>query len=308
MSADANPHVAGDTLERKIRARGPVLDLSFAQAIYKPLLEKQPRDGVVVERDVAYGPDARHRLDVYRPLTDTADSRPLMVFLPGGGFVRGDKADRENVGQHFARQGFVVVVANYRLAPAHVWPAGADDAIAIYRWSRANAAAYGADIERICLTGESAGAAHIATATLIRRFHPPEGLHVVGIVLISGAYNPTLEKLAREQFGIATPDPRNEAYYGSDFERYQAMSTVALMDTSPSAPLLITFAELDLLQMQVQASELFARLVTERGFKPQLQVIRGHNHLTQVYAVNTGDDSLSAPVLGFLRACCNADN
>ena len=54
--------------------------------------------------------------------------------------------------------------------------------------------------------------------------------------------------------------------------------------------------------MQVQAGELFARLVTDHGYSPQLRVIRGHNHLTQVYAVNTGDESLSAPLLEFLRA------
>jgi triacylglycerol lipase len=53
--------------------------------------------------------------------------------------------------------------------------------------------------------------------------------------------------------------------------------------------------------MQVQAGELFARLVTRHGYRPQLRVIRGHNHLTQVYAVNTGDESLSAPLLEFLR-------
>jgi hypothetical protein len=49
------------------------------------------------------------------------------------------------------------------------------------------------------------------------------------------------------------------------------------------------------------AGELFARLVTDHGFRPHLRVIRGHNHLTQVYAVNTGDESLSGPVLEFLR-------
>lgn len=307
LEADAS-RALNDTLEGKIRTHGPVLDMSFVQAIYKPLLDKQPRDGVIVTRDVAYGPDVRHRLDVYRPEGSGAASHPLMIFLPGGGFIRGDKAERENVGQFFARQGFVVVVANYRLAPAHVWPAGAEDAAAVYRWSRDNATAYGADMGCIFLTGESAGAAHIAAATLIRRFHPPEGLRVAGVVLISGVYNPVLEQLARAQFGIPTPDPRNDAYYGPHVERYSAMSTIALMDASPCAPLLITFAELDLLQMQVQAGELFARLVTERGFKPQLQVIRGHSHLTQGYAVNTGDESLSAPVLEFLRTCRSSEN
>jgi acetyl esterase len=289
--------------ERRIRAHGPVLDLHFAQAMYKPLLKNQRRDGVDVVRDIAYGSDARHRLDVYRPVRERTVPSAVMVFMPGGGFIRGDKGERENVGQYFARQGIAVVVANYRLAPAHVWPAGAEDVIAVYRWIRDNAAHYGLDPKRMVLAGESAGAAHVAAATLIRRFHPPEGLHIAGVVLISGVYNPVLEKLAREQFGVATPDPRNEAYFGSDFDSYQSMSTIALIDAPPSASLLITYAELDLLQMQVQACELFARLVTDHGFKPQLRVIRGHNHITQTYAVNTGDESLSAPVLEFLRAC-----
>jgi len=46
---------------------------------------------------------------------------------------------------------------------------------------------------------------------------------------------------------------------------------------------------------------LFARLVTRHGFSPELHVIRGHNHLTQVFSLNTGDESLSAPVLNFIR-------
>jgi len=289
--------------ERRIRAHGAVLDLNFAQSMYKPLLQNQRRDGVSVACDIVYGSDARHRLDLYRPRNAGAAPRAVMIFMPGGGFIRGDKGDRDNVGNYFARQGIAVVVANYRLAPEHVWPAGAEDVIAVYRWVRDNAGQNGLDPARIILAGESAGAAHVAAAMLVRRFHPPEDLHIAGAVLISGVYNPVLERLAREQFGVATPDPRNEAYFGSNFDAYQSMSTIALIDAPPSAPLLITYAELDLLQMQVQACELFARLVADHGLKPQLRVIRGHNHQTQTYAVNTGDEALSAPVLEFLRAC-----
>jgi acetyl esterase len=53
--------------------------------------------------------------------------------------------------------------------------------------------------------------------------------------------------------------------------------------------------------MQVQAGELFARLVTQHGFAPELKVIAGHNHLTQTYAVNTGDEALSGRILDFVR-------
>jgi acetyl esterase len=290
------------TIEERIRALGPVLDMPFTQSIYKPLLDRQPREGVKVTRDVQYGSDERQRLDIYEPEAQAVAPRRLLLLMPGGGFIRGDKAERENFGQRFAREGIVTAVANYRLAPMHQWPAGAQDVIAAYLWVRQNAAQLGVDPNRIFLAGESAGAAHVAAATLVRRFHPKGGLVIAGTVLISGVYNAYLESLARVQFGVTTPDPRNEAYFGSDFARYRQMSTVEIIDAPPSAPLLITYAELDLLGMQVQAGELFARLVTHHGYRPQLRVIRGHNHLTQVYAVNTGDESLSAPLLEFLRA------
>jgi acetyl esterase len=240
-------------------------------------------------------------LDVYRPQMPGSSLIPMMIFMHGGGFIRGDKSERENIGHYFACQGFVVIVPNYRLAPQHVWPAGAQDVIAVYRWAVMHAGGLGAHLHGIFLAGESAGAAHVAAATLIRRFQPPGGLHIAGALLISGVYNVQLEKLARSQFGVATPDPRNEAYFGSEFGRYPTMSTVALVDAAPF-PMLITYAELDLLQMQVQAGELFARLVTAHDFAPQLHVVRGHNHLTQVYAINTGDEALAAPMIGFVRS------
>ena len=283
----------------RIRAAGPVLDMPLTQLLYGPLLAAQRRDGVILNANLAYGDATRQRLDVYQPHDANPLLRPVLLFLPGGGFIRGDKAEKENIGQYFARNGYVVAVANYRLAPQSVWPAGAEDVIAALVWLRANAATYGGDPRRIFLIGESAGAAHVAAATLMRRFHPRDGLAVAGVVLISGVYNPELERLARLQFGVATPDPRNDAYFGSDPNRQAQMSTVRNID-APPLPLLITYAELDMPQMQVQAGELFATLVVRHRFDAELYVARGHNHLTQVYAINTGDESLSRRVREFL--------
>jgi acetyl esterase len=298
-----DPHKASvpPDIEQQVRERGPVLDMPFTRAIYEPLLAKQPRAGVSVVQDLSYGPDSRHRLDIYRPNGSMTALAPVVIVFHGGGFVRGDKSERDNAGLLFARSGLVAVVPNYRLGPANRWPAGTEDVVQALNWARSHVAEHGGDPARIWLLGESAGATHVASATLLRRFHPPGGLPIAGAVLISGVYNLELERRARRQFGISTPDPRNEAYYGSDFERYPAMSIVDQVDAAPF-PLLITYAELDLVQMQVQAGELFGRLVTHHGFAPELHVIRGHNHLTQIFSLNTGDESLSAPVLRFLNA------
>jgi triacylglycerol lipase len=285
-------------LEKIIRAAGPVIDPPAAKALYAPFLADAPRGGEIV-RDLAYGTDERHRLDVYLPLGADGPA-PVVIFLHGGGFIRGDKQDREPVGNYFSRHGVLAVVPNYRLGPRHRWPAGAEDVSAALAWARANVAAYGGNPDHIVLAGESAGAAHIATATLVKRFHPAEGLKVAGVFLASGVYNVELELLARSQLGIATPDPRNEAYFGTDFAAYRSMSTVELIDAAPF-PLAISYAELDPVQMQAQAGELFSRLVTRHGFQPRISVVRNHNHLSQVYAINTGDEALSGPMLDFVR-------
>ena len=66
---------------------------------------------------------------------------PVLVYIPGGGYVGGDKnADGVfygNLGIYFARHGYLTVVANYRLAPAHPWPAGAQDVAGAIAWAQA---------------------------------------------------------------------------------------------------------------------------------------------------------------------------
>jgi triacylglycerol lipase len=286
--------------EGVIRAAGPVIDPEFARILYEGM--HVGGDGGAVERDIAYGADPRHRLDVYCPAKPVEGGAPVVVFLHGGGFIRGDKAQRAEAGHYFARNGVLAILPNYRLGPAHRWPAGAQDVVAAFEWARANVARFGGNPNRIVLAGESAGAAHVAAAVLVKRFHPEGGLPVRGAILVSGVYNAELELKARRQLGIATPDPRNEAYFGTVFDDYRCMSTVDLID-APPVPLLISYAELDPIQMQVQAGELFARLVNRHGFAPEIQVVRGHNHLTQVYSINTADNALAGSMLDFIRNC-----
>ncbi|HEY0954579.1 MAG TPA: alpha/beta hydrolase [Roseateles sp.] len=288
------------TVPQAIAARlaelGSSAGLPDVQALYAPLLAQQPTEGVLCLTSQRYGAHERQVLDVYRPTAEGAAPRPLLLFFHGGGFIRGDKAHKANIGWHLARHGVVAVLPNYRLAPEHRWPAGPEDVAAAVAWAREHAASLGADPQRIFLMGESAGAAHVAAATLLRRF----GVQVRGVILSSGPYNARLERLSRAAFGVATPDPRNDAYFGTDdADALAAMSIVEQIDATPF-PLLVCYAERDLVQMQVQAGELFARLAGRHGFTPELCVIAQHNHFSQTLAVNTGDASLSGPVLDFI--------
>lgn len=289
-------------LAERLRALGAGFNLPEVQALYAPRLAAQPRDGVVVHADQAYGPHERHRLDVYAPQNAPVApgaGAPVLVWLHGGGFIRGDKAARANLGFWGAREGFVTVLPNYRLAPESRWPSGPEDVVAVWRWLQAEAARFGGDARRLVLAGESAGAAHVAAATLMRRFQPADW-QISAAALFSGPYNPRMETLSRAQLGVPTPDPRNDAYFGTDPAAIDAASTVDQVDAAPF-PLWISFAERDLLTMQVQAGELFARLVSRHGFAPELRCVREHNHFSGGFSFGTDDESVSAPLADFVR-------
>ena len=311
-----------DRFER-IRAMGCVIDPIDTRQLYADAAYLKAPVAVQVSNlpctDVAYGEHPRQRLDVYLP-QGSGGARPVVLFLHGGGFIRGDKSERSHVGHLLAHHGFVAVLANYRLAPECQWPSGAQDVASALDWVHQAIAAYGGDPSWVFVIGESAGAAHAAAATLMQRFARPGGPRFAGVALMSGVYNPMLEYLARQQFGIPTPDARNDAYFGPPTAllsgpdaghyagqyvgqhagQYADQCVVHLADAKPF-PLLITYAELDPTQMQVQAGELFARLVTQLGFSPALQVILAHNHLSQVWSLGTDDERLSSVLLDFLN-------
>ncbi|WAH55286.1 alpha/beta hydrolase [Pseudomonas silvicola] len=276
-------------------------DLPAVAALYADAQPAPDGDAVNLRVDLSYGPHERHRLDLFTPTSAApAGGWPVLAFFHGGGFIRGSKAHRQNIGHFLARHGYAVVLANYRLAPESRWPCGPQDVGRVWQWLQDNGQAFSVDPTRIVLMGESAGAAHVAATALREAFHPP-GWNIRGAVLLSGPYNARLEGKARAQFGIDTPDPRNEAYFGSDPAQWDSASTVDHVSSAPFA-LLIGFTQLDLVQMQVQAGELFARLVSQHGFNPQLLVLPDHNHFSQGFSIGTPDTSLSAPLLTFLEA------
>ncbi|NQD58277.1 alpha/beta hydrolase [Pseudomonas sp. CM25] len=290
-----------DTLAGRLREVGN--DLPAVAALYEPLLAEQDRSGVRCHVDLIYGEHARHRLDVYQPeQTPPKQGWPVVVFMHGGGFVRGNKEHRANIGWHLAQQGFVTVLPNYRLAPESHWPCGPEDVVGVWRWVQEHGAAYGGNPEGVVLMGESAGAAHVAAAAL-RSELQPNAWRIRGAILLSGPYNVRLEGMAHAQFGIATPDPRNEPYFGTDKSLWDRASTVDNVSAEPF-PLLISYTEQDLIQMQVQAGELFARLVSKHGFSPDLLVVSQHNHFSQGYSFGTADGSVSGPIVNFVRRVC----
>lgn len=100
--------------------------------------------------------DVSLTLDAHVP--DGPGPFPTVILVHGGGWMRGDKQTYiKPLFEPLTKAGFTWFTINYRLAPAHRWPACADDVERAIRWVKANAAHYKADPKRIALVGESAG-------------------------------------------------------------------------------------------------------------------------------------------------------
>jgi acetyl esterase/lipase len=102
------------------------------------------------------------RLDIYEPAGDTAERRPVFVFLFGGGFVAGDREREPRVYcEQMARRGYVAVAIDYRINQGNIVsdgiPAAVSDARQALRWLRQNAEQHRLDVDRIVIGGSSAG-------------------------------------------------------------------------------------------------------------------------------------------------------
>jgi acetyl esterase/lipase len=88
---------------------------------------------------------------------------PVLVFVHGGGWSEGDKAD---VDASPTAAGFLVASINYRMYPDHRFPAMIEDVKCAIRFLRAHASQYNLDPQRIGLIGHSAGGHLVALAGL----------------------------------------------------------------------------------------------------------------------------------------------
>lgn len=113
--------------------------------------------------DISFlGAQRKEKLDLYYPAGPARTERPAVVFIHGGGFTGGDKAEYRSasVSADLARAGYVVVSCNYVLgskATPGVWPQNIADCRQAVRWVRAHAKELGVNPDRIAVAGGSAG-------------------------------------------------------------------------------------------------------------------------------------------------------
>ncbi len=165
-----------------------------------------PTGGYVVTKDIAYGDGPRRRLDVYRPASLAVGAKaPVVVFIYGGSWRDGSKADYPFVADALTAKGIVTVIADYRLYPEVAYPGFVEDTAAAVAWSYRHVADYGGDPQRIFIAGHSAGAYNAAMVAFDPRWLAPYGLRpdqFRGFVGLAGPYDflPIVDAGVKEVF------------------------------------------------------------------------------------------------------------
>jgi dienelactone hydrolase len=268
---------------------GRVVDAGRTSALYAPLQELMPIDGIRVERNIAFGPHELNTMDVFFSDPDRGTGKPVIIFAHGGGFTGGSKhRDGNFTYDHYmvwaVENGMVGVNMDYRLAPDDPWPAAQHDLAAVIQWTKENIAQYGGDPDQIILSGQSAGASLVANHVGHPEFHGPDGIGVVAAHFSSGQYE------------VTGPSP----YYGDDPSTFAERSSLPGIVAS-GLPIMINRAELDPPDIAEQNDKLRDALCAA-GRCPVYVLSEDHNHNSQLYAIRTGDMTITGPLLEFIRA------
>lgn len=99
-------------------------------------------------------------LDIHAP--KGAKAAPVVMYVHGGYWKAGDKAQKGHLPEFFCQRGFVFVSLNYRLAPAAKHPVLIQDVARAVTWVHDHIAEHGGDAAQLFLTGHSAGAQLVA--------------------------------------------------------------------------------------------------------------------------------------------------
>ena len=237
-----------------------------------------PGDGGArkVASGIAYGALPRQKLDVWGPRRRTGEPlKPVVVFLYGGGWVAGSRADYGFAGSAFAGQDFVTIVPDYRLVPEVRFPAFVEDGALAVRWARDHVEQYGGDPRRITLAGHSAGAYNAAMLALDRRFLRAVGVDpkiVRAAAILSGPtdFHPFTDIRSRDALG-AWPDPA--ATQPITFARADAPPMILLHGTADTV-------------VRPRNSVVLADKLRALGAPVELKLYQGRNHVDVVKALS----------------------
>lgn len=259
-----------------------------------PLLADEPK----VQRGIPYAEpkNERQMLDVYAPTK--GKNLPVVVWIHGGGWKRGDKADVHNKPKAFVDKGFIFVSISYRFVPNVKVNQIAGDVAKAIRWTHDHAKDYGGDPDRIIVMGHSAGAQLAALVCTDDRYLKAEKLPlsiIKACVPVDGdTYDVALQ--------IKTVEEKRAKSYMMTFgdaESQNDLSSVTHVAKGKNIPPFLILHVADHSETKAQSQRL-VKALQEVGISAKAYPAEGKNHTTINNDLGLADDRPTQEMFGFL--------
>ncbi|WP_369025731.1 alpha/beta hydrolase [Qipengyuania sp. RANM35] len=184
--------------------------------------------------ELAYGTDRLQKVDVW---PGTVRGAPLVVFVHGGGWKRGDKSMMKGSAKlsHWQGLGYAVASVNYRLVPDATVEQQAQDVADAVALLKRDAKRLGYDAERLVLVGHSAGAHLVALVGTDPTYLRKAGLSyrdIDGVLPLDGA---AYDVPAQMDENARLMGETYKQAFGTDPERQKALSPT-VHSAAPNAP------------------------------------------------------------------------
>jgi acetyl esterase/lipase len=256
----------------------PAKTLSLAALDAAPADTKStpPRNARMLNA-ISYGPAPEEVADICLP-DEAYTNAPAIIFIHGGGWIKGRQSGLDIVCQSAASHGLVGVTIQYRRSSTNSWPSQLEDAQLAVRWLRAHAGDYKVDPQRVCSWGTSAGAHLAVFLGVMQTTRPGDRANLY-------ANEPSTVSCVVDMFGpvdLTNPgklQPRVSALIGSNSDPNTAQDASPLFFVnSRTAPTLIVQGDNDKLVNSAAQSEKLYSALKEHGVSTQMLTYHGgHN-------------------------------
>jgi acetyl esterase/lipase len=252
-----------------------------------------------VQKDIAYAEprSERQSLDVYAPADGT--NHPVVAWIHGGGWRRGDKAGMQQKPQAFVDKGFVFVATNYRFVPEVTVKEMTGDVARAIHWVHDHAAEYGGDPDSIFVMGHSAGAHLAALVCTDDRYLQTEGLTlsiIKGCVPVDVSVYDIPRRL--RESGTVPPATFREAF-GDEEATYRDLSPVTYITQGKHIPPFLILHVADRPETRTQ-SHWFADRLQAAGIPAKVVAGEAKTHGTINSDLGRADDPPTQAVFEFL--------
>ena len=305
----------------QLKDLGRVVNPAATAKIYRPLQPKAPYPGVKVARDVSFGPDPKNVVDVFSPEKGRG-GRPVLIYVAGGA---GNKIEQVPDGDAFydnimlwaVKNGMTGVNVQRRGGQGLAWDDPAKDIGAVVQWVRKNVAkTYKGNPNRIFIWAHSAGNTPVATYISHPELYGPKGVGLKGAILMSGNFNilPVTVTALPGQGGPGGPPGRGDGKGGDGKGGGRGRGGPPPLDPATqlarsnlpgllkvNMAFFLGAAELDPANMVAFADTVKEQLCKE-GRCPTEAVFKAHSHMSEVFSPNTSDDSVTGPILKWMKA------